>query len=1840
MASKFRRQQQRKRWSDAGTAFPPTYVSRATALSVGDVPFERELIRSIDPLRADSLRAENGAAVHRASSGATSGSPELRRFGSALLQLTSLRSTFAEIPHIKELSDSLDALFARWRDAISAAATGADDPAADPAGSDSSEERELAAATRLYLEILFLENSRPLHRALLSALARTFALHGDGSAGRGKGKGGGGGGGRKGGKEGKRGRGQWDDEGEGSIAGRARRLIERAIALCCSEYGVGGAKRRPFAAAAAGAAITASQFQAPLASSARLVARQLAHTLSADVAAVVDHMKPGGIRDRTERVTEAADVAEASSTAAEAGPEGGSESGSEGGGHVVPATMELCQEALSTLYYLLQRYPEEFTPHSPATSEGPEDDQSKEGKGGDESDESKGVCGELLSVQRAVVRVLQTGVLSRDATVAAAVALCALLPLVQSETGAGAAAGGGGGKAGEEEEEERKEGRLALALARSFFSSPAMLPSAAAANPIPVAMAGSEFVDPLTVLDALIARQDHAATQGAGVGVLDSVQCVQGQGCKGEGAEAGSIDGAAAVGAPQSWASQSWASLGVDGFPLFSQLCCIRGMLTAVPRQALTHRLLLLPPLPQAQEAACATPAASAWASEAGAGSTEQALEVRGWSLLFDGLLPRILSFCEASSDAHSKFHAVTALQICLHQIKTSLLDGTCAASRALFTRQVGRIRATWRAGIGGEKGSAAVAASVSGVQELCEFPFLPLVETLTENASALAYEEMPRGSVERVLGAVWGHWEDPLTQTARQAHVALDLLLDVVQAAEREGGTAGGEMGREKGREEAIEEEKRRGEENAELVGESVQKSEEREGEEEEEAEEDVVEGLGLMMGEEQGGGEGEEGEQNGSAEASPDAEAGQPPEAGEGAEVEGGSGAGDSSEGGEFRQFAEQLAREVLQTGPHRKGRYVPLASLALRLGAGRLLRMSKEGREGGGGGGGEERDSPGTEGAGVEGAAGEMQSASPGVGVESMVMRFPEGVLGDAIAAMGDEGVCCAVSSFLKAFLARLREECWAGNAGAEHEGGDRNRGEMPGRGGGGDVAWRRVWMPAVLCGLVQGAAVHRSNTATYALPVLLALDPSALWPLLAFLTAPTLTPSGVAHLTLHTASAAGSESEPGGLDGLEGSGQAVWEDWAELADGSSGGPHGEYPWGASVDARVGAVVALLRMGRGMGVVDGAVDDAARGGRRRRREGGGEGEGRKGDENGMAEGHEERGSDWSGGPQTVLTWMLERATWHADEAVRVDVAELLCISYRTTAMPSLPELRLLALAFPLNLRCSSPNLRMRWCSIVRRFFARVRAAVERRERKGQGGERVTVVGGVHDKKGSQEGKNREVEEEEGEEEEGEEEEGEEEEGEEEEGASVREVQGFIHWLTALLFASLYPSAPYERKSMALDTLCALMDVWSPRDFLPPLTTPPAAPPTFSPYPPGALWDRLREAALTTLLKYPAPLPGLEREGEVAGVVQWACGLVMSPRVRESDAGALVLKLVFKKYVLGLGWRVRVFPTVTVTATAAAAGLNADSAVISSNISNGGSDGSSSRGASAMLEYLQSLNEWLAALVEEGERDMIGACRHSLVHGVLLLLRYTLEEVDWTAVPAHAAAKAVGEAPAPSQATAVAAAAAAEALGEAEVVAGGMQGVLQRVLALVLRVTGLALWVVAADGLRVDVGEGGRMRVSDKDRQEGGAVCHGGLEGEEEEEEEGDGDAADNDGEATGVDDADDGADDDDDDDDAINTELDGGDSSAPQLAPVEQMVMVACWLSMKEVSLLLGTLARAVPLQPHAGDQQAREADGGGEERGGERKGEEEATVGGELLDAAQLKWATTSSRYSSP
>ena len=50
---------------------------------------------------------------------------------------------------------------------------------------------------------------------------------------------------------------------------------------------------------------------------------------------------------------------------------------------------------------------------------------------------------------------------------------------------------------------------------------------------------------------------------------------------------------------------------------------------------------------------------------------------------------------------------------------------------------------------------------------------------------------------------------------------------------------------------------------------------------------------------------------------------------------------------------------------------------------------------------------------------------------------------------------------------------------------------------------------------------------------------------------------------------------------------------------------------------------------------------------------------------------------------------------------------------------------------------------------------------------------------------------------------------------------------------------------------------------------------------------------WDRLRDGAVSCLMKLPSPLPGLQTPEALLPQLQWACRLLRSPRVRESDAG-----------------------------------------------------------------------------------------------------------------------------------------------------------------------------------------------------------------------------------------------------------------------------------------------------------------------------------------------------------
>lgn len=72
------------------------------------------------------------------------------------------------------------------------------------------------------------------------------------------------------------------------------------------------------------------------------------------------------------------------------------------------------------------------------------------------------------------------------------------------------------------------------------------------------------------------------------------------------------------------------------------------------------------------------------------------------------------------------------------------------------------------------------------------------------------------------------------------------------------------------------------------------------------------------------------------------------------------------------------------------------------------------------------------------------------------------------------------------------------------------------------------------------------------------------------------------------------------------------------------------------------------------------------------------------------------------------------------------------------------------------------------------------------------------------------------------------------------------------------------------------------------------------------------GSSWDRTRSLAYAILSRFPRPLAGYEGHKGAAKLSSIGLRLAGSGRQRESDKGALILRLVFVSYAMGLGLRV----------------------------------------------------------------------------------------------------------------------------------------------------------------------------------------------------------------------------------------------------------------------------------------------------------------------------------------
>jgi hypothetical protein len=615
----------------------------------------------------------------------------------------------------------------------------------------------------------------------------------------------------------------------------------------------------------------------------------------------------------------------------------------------------------------------------------------------------------------------------------------------------------------------------------------------------------------------------------------------------------------------------------------------------------------------------------------------------------------------------------------------------------------------------------------------------------------------------------------------------------------------------------------------------------------------------------------------------------------------------------GSERTAFLEDAARSLLKKDVSVKGRYAPLAMVARRLGARRLLALAPE-------------------------------------------------LLTDTLRAMRDDSVCTAAGALVAAVAQSLLAETVDGEKKAEKKAATsetaslddegsrsaklrragKDEGTVAAAGSAAALASWRAWWVGPLAEALLSPGRERTGVGTYALPAFLRLDGASVVPLLARIREdPTLRAN-------ENANAAPAEN-------------------TEEKENDATETHAS----RRVSAVAAAVVAVLRSARALGLLD--PDDPSRVARRVA-----EAAARTfvwettsfANDDGKTEKTEEATLTNVNSVNSVSygvdASLLLAAATRRDARSRRDALDLLCADGKRASLPGALERNVLRSAIPTHLRDADPAFRSALVSSTTRLLGRIKAGCGRaavfvrarpelarafevfenenvikkktktaeapEKRAGTLPERTTRGArcfGAH-AKGT-----RAVD--------------------DDEAARIianasASVE-FTEWLVKTLVRSAYPGAPYERKQTALDLLLAVAETFPPeprntalssasehrdRESDASLAMRLASRLEASPYATHCLgpdvvtcllgaavdsWDKLRVGAFRLLSKHPAPLAGVERPEAVAALFAWALALSRSPRVRESDAAALLLRLLFRKYALDGGWTVTLTPEVVAT-------------------------------------------------------------------------------------------------------------------------------------------------------------------------------------------------------------------------------------------------------------------------------------------------------------------------------
>ncbi|KAL9548457.1 hypothetical protein MBANPS3_005670 [Mucor bainieri] len=386
------------------------------------------------------------------------------------------------------------------------------------------------------------------------------------------------------------------------------------------------------------------------------------------------------------------------------------------------------------------------------------------------------------------------------------------------------------------------------------------------------------------------------------------------------------------------------------------------------------------------------------------------------------------------------------------------------------------------------------------------------------------------------------------------------------------------------------------------------------------------------------------------------------------------------------------------------------------------------------------------------------------------------------------------------------------------------------------------------------------------------------------------------------------------------------------------------------------RLNAFIAVLKAGRGLDIVDGTAYSSS---------------------------SSSSSSTGSVQQQHISVDTLKLAIYHSDAQVRMDVLGLLCESRKATAQVSSTELEMLQLFIPLNMNSTAPEFRQQMCAHLSKILLRLRGNLYSQHRNYKSLLAYADKCALQDKRATALSDAQET------------------------LVVIDQAKTFLYWLCDHVAESLYPGASYQRVATALRILSITIKIFGVTE-LPPIEGFTDQQPDFPFTMPIANarlaktlvdvfmnpYDFNRVQAFEILCQFPSPLPGIAARSDVQDLLWWGLNNVVSTRAGESDSGAMVFRLIFTKYVVGLGFDLSPEQQ-TVTAAAAA--------VTTRTTTGHGSSSSSSVSDAAAIVFTERLLDLLEKQVDVAKSNLLLASQQHPMHGTLLALQYVFQEIDY---------------------------------------------------------------------------------------------------------------------------------------------------------------------------------------------------------------------------------------------